>query len=73
MTERRLSLTRLTAIALKLATTAVLLSACASSSYVALEGKFSTEVPAPREVRVLLDPHYGHGHCEHEKGEIAHA
>lgn len=39
-------------------------AACSSTGDVRLAGQFTTEAPAPTEVRVMLDPHYG------QKGEL---
>ncbi|GGY41827.1 hypothetical protein [Parvularcula lutaonensis] len=40
-----------------------LTAACASGGEVRLTGQFTTEAPPPQEVRVMLDPHYGHSDC----------
>lgn len=40
-----------------------LCAACTSTGEVRLVGQFTPEVPPPSEIRVMLDPHYGHSNC----------
>ncbi|WP_173196266.1 hypothetical protein [Parvularcula mediterranea] len=43
------------------------LAACGTTpATVSLEGQFTPAAPPPAEVRVMLDPHYGHTNCEIE-------
>lgn len=41
----------------------ILCAACTTTGEVRLAGQFTPDVPPPAEVRVMLDPHYGHANC----------
>lgn len=56
-----------------IALTLITLASCSTTKtngFLMLSGQFSPEAPPAGEVRVMLDPHYGHTKCNHTAEEL---